>query len=52
MTKLADRLLDLFVPRTRAAAAGVICLYCSSTYSKYCYEAPRDHITCQSCGTC
>jgi len=51
MTKLADRLLDLFVPRTRAAAAGVICLYCSSTYSKYCYDVGTG-LSCRPCGTC
>ena len=53
MTRLADRLLDLVVPRARAAAAGSICLRCGSgTYSKYCYDVGIGGLYCRACGTC
>ena len=58
MTRLADRLLSLFVPTTSAAAASSFCEYsCSSSYiGRMCYwvwQSGGGYVKqCRGCGTC
>jgi hypothetical protein len=57
MTRVADRLLSLFVPTTTAAASPYFCERCaSSTYSRLCAWRQNSNGTytkvCSGCGSC
>lgn len=58
MTRLADRLLSMFVPTTSAAAASSFCEYtCSYSYigraCTWVWQSSGGYVKqCRGCGTC
>lgn len=56
MTRLADRLLSLFVPTATAAASPYFCESCSTTRARLCAWRQNSNGTyekvCSGCGSC